>query len=369
MLTEIYIDNFRCLTNFRIEPGYFQLWLGDNGSGKTSTFDALRNIQRFLRGEHIEDIFSAASLTTWDKRSEQTFGFSLNIDDDAYEYQLTIQHSLQENRMRILREELKWKGFTFFLFDGKEVHLYRINRESQLVEEGTHFSADWSRSVISTIAPREDNFPLLRFREEVGSWLLIHPVPLVVKQVADSETRHLSLHAENFAQWYRHILQEKPGIGYKAKESLAKVLPGFEQLSLKETGEARRLTATFRINGEDRAFDFMALSDGQRQLIVLYTVLEAWRDGSFSTLFIDEPDNFTSLREIGPWVDLLNEICDEDDKQAIVVSHHPKIINKMARGAELWFSREKGAHVVVKPYPTTPGLTPAETMARGWDDE
>ena len=61
MIREIYIDNFRCLTNFRIEPKGFQLWLGDNGSGKTSTLDALRHIQDILRGGHIEDISSGST--------------------------------------------------------------------------------------------------------------------------------------------------------------------------------------------------------------------------------------------------------------------------------------------------------------------
>lgn len=369
MITEIYIDNFRCLTNFRIEPGDFQLWLGDNGSGKTSTLDALRSIQRLLRGDHIEDIFKLASLTKWDKRDEQTIGFSLMIGEDQYDYKLIIEHSRRENRARIKREELKWKNSTFFLFDGQEAHLYRINRDTNQAEVGAHFAAAWSRSIIPTIAERGDNWPLLRFREEIDQWLLIQPVPLVVKQVADSEARNLSLHAENFAQWYRHILQEKPGIGYKAKTLLADVLPGFEQLSARESGDARRLTATFRINGKDRDFDFMDLSDGQRQLIVLYTVLEAFRAGSASTLFVDEPDNFVSLREIQPWIENLNEICDDENKQAIIISHHPEILNKMARGGELWFSRQEGSHVITKPLPTVADLTPAETVARGWENE
>ncbi|NQU26565.1 MAG: ATP-binding protein [Candidatus Nealsonbacteria bacterium] len=162
---------------------------------------------------------------------------------------------------------------------------------------------------------------------------------------------------------------QEPGIGHKAASLLADVLPGFDQLSLKESGDARRLTATFRINSKDRDFDFMDLSDGQRQLIVLYTVLESWRAGSFSTLFIDEPDNFVSLREIQPWIESLNEICDDEDKQAIIISHHPEILNKMARGEELWFSRQEGAHVITKPLPIVADLTPAETVARGWEDE
>ena len=44
MIKEIYIDNFKCLVNFRINPKTFQLWLGDNGVGKTTVLDALRSI-------------------------------------------------------------------------------------------------------------------------------------------------------------------------------------------------------------------------------------------------------------------------------------------------------------------------------------
>lgn len=369
MINEIYIDNFRCLTNFRIKPGDFQLWLGDNGSGKTSVLDALRGIQRLLRGEHVEDIFNEKNLTTWDTRMEQVFGVSLRIDDKTYEYKLIIEYSRQENKVRIKHEELKWDDSIFFLFDGQDAHLYRINRNTGHVEKGTSFSADWSRSVIATLAHRDDNWPLLRFRQEVDGWLLINPVPVVVKHLAESEARKLSKHAENFAQWYRHVLQENPGIGYKAKEHLADVLPGFEQLSLKELGNSRTLTATFRINDRERDFDFINLSDGQRQLLILYTVLEALRAGIFSTVLIDEPDNFVSLREIQPWIENLNEICDEEDKQTIIISHHPEIINKMARGEELWFSRQEGAHVIVKPFPRIADLPPAEVMARGWENE
>ena len=369
MINEIYIDNFRCLTNFRIKPGGFQLWLGDNGSGKTSVLDALRYVQRLIRGEDVEDIFNRNSLTTWDKRRDQTIGFSLTIDDEAYKYELTIEYANQEDRQRIKREELIWKDSIFFLFDGQEAHLYRINWNTRKTEEGAVFPANWRRSVIPTIAQREDNKPLIRFREELEKILLIQPVPLVVKDAAASESRKLSEHGENFAQWYRHLLQEQPSIGYGAKQLLEDVLPGFEQLSLREIGESRKLTATFRIEGKDRNFDFMNMSDGQRQLIVLYTVLEALRAGTFSTVLFDEPDNFVSMREIQPWLENLNDICDEQNKQALIISHHPEIVNKMARGEELWFSRQAGAHVVVNPFPKVADLPPSEVMARGWENE
>jgi ABC-type glutathione transport system ATPase component len=86
-------------------------------------------------------------------------------------------------------------------------------------------------------------------------------------------------------------------------------------------------------------------------------------------VLIDEPDNFVSLREIQPWIENLNDICDEKEKQAIIISHHPEIVNNMARGTELWFSRQEGAHVVVGPFPKVAELSPAEVMARGWENE
>jgi len=44
-------------------------------------------------------------------------------------------------------------------------------------------------------------------------------------------------------------------------------------------------------------------------------------------------------------------------------------MNKMARGKELWFSRQAESHVVVQPFPKVDALLPAEVMARGWENE
>ena len=199
--------------------------------------------------------------------------------------------------------------------------------------------------------------------------MIINPVPLVINHEAESESRILSKHAENFAEWYRYVLQEKPGVGYKAKVHLEDALPGFDQISLKEVGKSRCLTATFRINNKDREFEFTQLSDGQRQLFILYIILEALRTNVFSTLFVDEPDNFVTLREIQPWVDNLQDVCDEESRQAIIISHHPEIINKMARGNEFLFSRQEGAHTIIKSMPENMKLLPSEIIARGWENE
>ncbi|NLF61708.1 MAG: ATP-binding protein, partial [Lentisphaerae bacterium] len=112
------------------------------------------------------------------------------------------------------------------------------------------------------------------------------------------------------------------------------------------------------------------LSDGQRQLILLYTLLAALKKGIFTTLFIDEPNNFVALREIQPWINEVHDVCDDMERQVVIISHHPEIINLMARGNERWFTRKENGPVECKDrLPQTPGLSPAETVARGWENE
>jgi len=369
MIKQLYIDNFRCLVNFKLDLNANQLWLGDNGTGKSSVVDVLCKVQNVLDGNNISDVFSVDDLTLWQSQNTQTIGIKTIINNDRYEYELVVDCDRSQRVCRIQKEQLKWNDQTFFLFDGHEAHLYRINRYNNRVEEGTCFNADWSRSVIPNIAERDDNRPLVHFKQSVSKWLLVHPIPALVESLATGETRRLLPYGENFAQWYRHASQEDSRIGYEAWDALKDVLPGFESLSLKESGDSRKLTATFRLGHRDCNVSFADLSDGQRQLIMLYVILYSLKH-SHSVLLIDEPDNFVSLREIQPWLEELQEVCQErTGRQAIIISHHPEVINKMVNGTETLFRRADAGQTLTRDYPVTDGLTAAETMARGWDDE
>jgi len=369
MIKRIYIDNFRCLVNFEIAPKKFQLWLGSNGNGKSSVLEVLNGIRRVVSGDPVRLAFPCNSLTQWESRKEQRFVITLEVEKEIFEYELILEHKKKDSTCRIKKETLKWKGSDFYCFDGKEAHLYRINRNTEKAEEGTHFPADWRTSMLASIGEREDNEPLVVFRQTVSKWLIVHPNPLVMKEVAEEESDRLFYTSNNFAHWYRFLSLENQKAIFSLHKQLNEVLPNFDSLRLKESGDAKRLVVNFDIGSENCAFGFKELSDGQRQLIVLYTILEALRAGDISALFIDEPDNFVSLREIQPWQKLLEEVCDEKNRQVVIISHHPEIINSMAHGSELWFSRPQGLHVRVAAFPEMDGLTPAEIIARGWDDE
>jgi predicted ATPase len=42
MITRLYVNNFRCLVNFKAEFDSFAVLCGPSGAGKSSVFDALR---------------------------------------------------------------------------------------------------------------------------------------------------------------------------------------------------------------------------------------------------------------------------------------------------------------------------------------
>ena len=86
------------------------------------------------------------------------------------------------------------------------------------------------------------------------------------------------------------------------------------------------------------SYYFHELSEGQKVLIALYALVYCTPENSL--ICIDEPENFLALPEIQPWFDTLYDQCAERNLQALLISHHPKIINLLASDSGYWFSRE-----------------------------
>ena len=102
-------------------------------------------------------------------------------------------------------------------------------------------------------------------------------------------------------------------------------------------------------------------------LIALYTLIYATRSGKY-TLCIDEPENFLALPEIQPWLTTLYDFCSAGEVQALLISHHPELIDYLASSAGYWFEYQSNAPVRVKRIADNgeKGLSLSELVARGW---
>jgi ATPase subunit of ABC transporter with duplicated ATPase domains len=147
----------------------------------------------------------------------------------------------------------------------------------------------------------------------------------------------------------------------------------FSYLKLDPAGENIRLLAAEFDRGEDAnavKFYLNQLSDGQRCLICLYTILH-FVLAKGSTVIIDEPENFISLREIQPWLTAVADTVEGGKGQVLLISHHPEIINQWAPKNGVQFVRDRIGAVRVEPFrgDSDSCLPPAEFIARGWESE
>ena len=368
MLTRLYIDNFLCLVNFELTLDETSVLLGPNGSGKTSVLRALQRIQALVaQGTKIDEAFPTSDLSLIQNRGEQRFELDLQIEGGVYRYVLEIEHDHARRRMRIKEESLTHDDRQIFAFRGGNAQLYHDD-----YSEGPSYPFDWSRSGIGALNERPDNRKLTRFRRTINSFVIASPCPPLFEPETRSEDDFLEPLMQNFVGWYRHAAQENMGAITELFQTLREALPGFDSISLTESGESSRaLKVAFREPNDDHRlvrYGFNQLSDGQKALVALYGLVFLSANCRAS-LFLDEPDNYLALREVQPWLATAAEQCGDTLEQVVLVSHHPVTIDYLAGSSGRWFYRKGTGPVRVSNAPerTIDGLSLSETIARGWE--
>ncbi|UCE60142.1 MAG: AAA family ATPase [Phycisphaerales bacterium] len=365
MIERLYIDNYRTFVNCEIRLGAIALLLGPNSTGKSSVFDVVHTIRRFVGGTALtSELFSGADLTRWQKLDEQAFALDVRTPSGLYRYELRLGHSRERRESRVLTESLELDGKPLFTFRDGEIQLYNDRHDP-----GPQLSFDWHRSGLSTIRARNDNTKLTEFKQRLASVQFLRSCPPIMDTVSGEESEELAIDGGNFPSWFRYILRQDISSQLKLFEELRQVIDGFESLQLDGPADS---TTTLRVlikpkGSEPLSFKFGELSDGQRQLIVLHTILFGVSDKN-RVLFLDEPDNYVALREVEPWLVALIDAPSRSIAQAVVISHHPEVIDHLAREKGIWFKRDSAGptRIEMDNASKTSGLKQSELEARGW---
>jgi ABC-type molybdenum transport system ATPase subunit/photorepair protein PhrA len=373
MLTRIYIDNHRCFVNFDLRLKSKQLILGLNGTGKSALLNVLRKLRDFaVVGYKIDQVFDAESRTRWQTLPRQTFELEVTGNGGTYVYTLWVETPNEPQRSHVIKEALEFNEKPVILFHEDQVDLFDENH----VQKGS-YPFDPDRSTLAVMGPRRANKKLAWFKEWLNGLYCLRIDPSHMGAEGKEEEDYPEDDLSNFAGWYSHVIQEQTGAALDLQRSLREVIDGFDSLDLKKVGRrTRALRASFQQpsaneHGPSRKqlleFDFEEISDGQRALIALYSLVH-FAVGPDATICLDEPENFLALAEIQPWLFALTDRIENGGGQAILVSHHPELINLLAPQHGIVFSRTGFGPVRVAQYhPLAPGtLSPSEQIARGW---
>ena len=377
MLKRLYVNNYKCLVNFELSLARTTLLVGLNGTGKSTVFDLLEQLRSFVAGDtSVEESFPSRSLTHWQSSDLQRFELTVSGGPDGtaedYQYLLELEHDRARQRCRVRSEIVRTSTALLFRFQTGEVELFRDDGSV-----GPQFSFDWNRSGLTAVVERQDNTRLSWFKRWLREVQAVRLDPASMPSRGEREVPHPKPNLSDFACWYRHSMQERPREIGELFDSLSQVLDGFSALELVQDGEiARTLKVRFETlveEGESRKsfqLGFQELSDGQRALIALYTLLHMTKR-QMTTLCLDEPDNFVALAEIQP---LIFEFCDatgENGPQVIFASHHPEIIDHPGIKRRLLLHRDDGGPTRITPLQRSDqsALALSEVVARGWEND
>jgi energy-coupling factor transporter ATP-binding protein EcfA2 len=378
MLTRLYCDNYKCLVNFEFRPQPLQLLMGLNGSGKSTAFEVLELIGAFVRGElyfhgpddPIENHLVGRTRTRWQQVEQQRFELEVKGLEGTYLYELVVDEWGQPTAYpHVVKESVTLDGKPLFRFENGTLHLH-----NNQFEEKVQFPFNPRRSGLSIVESRKDNTKLSWLKDWLGRALYIQIDPKRMGARAEKEDTRPTFDLSNFAGWYRHLRLSQGKAMEDLRRSLQEVITGFESLDLQDAGfNTRILQISTRTGGErngkePQQYSFSELSDGERALVGLYTVLHCSVDNR-ATLCIDEPDNFVALAEIQPWLSRLSDMAEETGSQVLIASHHPELLNQLATRNGVVLDRVDGRQTLVRPFasPNDTTLTPAEIVARGWE--
>ena len=347
MLTRIYIDNFRCLTNFEFRPSQLDFFVGDNGTGKSTVLDALSIACRVASDPNaqLEGLLPGRTRTIWDSRPTQTLEVDARIAGATFRYGLRIRHA-DDGTPLVLAETVSRDGQV--VFENTE-GLVRVWRGDTPI---TTFQFSQRRTFLALLeaadAERDVIGDVVRLREHLSQVRVLRLDPFSMAATSAGPARRLLLDGSNFASWYQRFSAEHLALQGDYFRELAEILPGFTGLSFRQDGTRHTLLAAFKTKGSRQPclLRFDELSEGQRVLVVLYALLTEMQVEP-STTFFDEPSAHVALGEIQPW---LVELCERigEGVQVGLVSHHPDIIDYMAARSAIAFRRPSFGPVVTE---------------------
>lgn len=334
MISSVAINNYKLFDNFTLHlPEGVTLIQGGNGCGKSALIEVIYALTQFLAmpssSDHsaigVDAAFPLKTLSRWLIRkvgyAETTISLNIDGEDEdanAYSfcYVLVIRYNFPENRCRVQNESLKAGDETLVRFaDGK---LTILSDDHRTIE----FNADWNFSGIVTAS--RNNSRIRTFGHAVANIFCLHITPSQIQYSFDDTEQTLKVDASNFPAWRSYFATTYPENLVNIVKQCKYIISGLLSINDIKKGNSQYLNVRIRYEKKDYDFSFEELSDGQKALVILYSLLGNVSAGS--VLFVDEPENYLAPTELQPWLNAINDVWEEKDIQIILVSHHPKTL-------------------------------------------
>jgi predicted ATPase len=317
MLKSVTIKNFKSIQSATIKLTDLSVFIGDNGSGKSSVIEALHLFQ---------DILVYGVFTAFNRR----FGFE-NIRNATLK-KMTGRKLFENDIEIILKGEIdkicfKYKvGFNMTPND----HLVIITQESLKQENKTLFRKKISKTnnqFQTSLQLMEDTNDFSDiFRNYILSWQFLSLEPnqmkLPIKCKYDSEHVRLESSGENLADFFRR-LRDKSALSNLVIDKLRYVLPDLKYIGVKYSVIDQRQIYLYMKSENNQCIPSWCFSSGLVRILAILSILNS--ETPPPIVFIEEVENGLDPRTLNFLVAEIREMLSEH--QFVVTSHSPYFLD------------------------------------------
>lgn len=365
-LRRFYANNYKTLVNFEVKFEDLTVIAGPNGSGKSNFLDALKGVLDYAVQDVALPTAFGGNISPLvgdgdDPELSVTVGLEVGVEPDVFEYRLDFgTHPSDPRRAWRLQEAVSASGSEQLTFSaGHGVRWVRPEGDVRF-EVGQNSILALANTVpLAAVAKRA-----------LGAIQILRLVPSGLEERTSGSVHRLLAGGENFFQYLRHVLGSQASSRAFVEMLRYTSLPNLTDFRFVELPDQSAIPYfDFEADGSFAgSFAPQALSDGQRALIILNTLLWHMQEHP-GVLLIDEPENFLSVAEIQPLLFRMLDATEEQDSQFVLITHHPEFINSVGNDAFRWFERIDGGPTQVRMLPVRGGGLPRSILVqRGWTD-
>lgn len=339
MLKRIYIHNYKAFQNFELKFDDFgsSLFLGKNGSGKSSLVEVFKIFQGIGRGTtQLSDLVSKKDFNIFNPESSMKLEIDVLLEEDLYRYHLNFCFDTETLRPRILSEQLSCN---------EKLLLDRTNNQIAL---NTIFPLTFKHNQLAlpNIQVGED------FKEWLSKILVISPIPAFMHTENNDKTEQLNYYCTNTSSWLSNMFSQFPKSYLYIYESLSTIFPDLDEITNKKISEdSHQLGFIFTHHNIKKNIEFSQLSYGERIFVLWSAILASVKLNQISLCVWDEPENYISIIEIQQYFNTLKQTFN-DKAQFIATTHNPETMRMFSTEDIFIFKRENHFHII-QSYPVS----------------
>lgn len=346
MIRHIFIENFKAIHNGTYVPFQpFTVFIGNNGSGKSSIMEALRSLQTaivydldeaFKEWGGLERVrnYNASNDRDRNNLRIEPLLISLSALVDGKDYHYSVRINLIRGYYTVENETLECNGNLVFTSIKSE---YEEEPLVSYYENGIRHDFPYrhdGRSLILSFKGSPSYFfqELTAFSRFVENWQFLHLNPHVMglPVIEDKlySMKRLDLYGRNIADYLLWLKEQGETYLESLISKMQFVLPYMAKIEarvVKETINKTIELALFEDRNQHQPIPGWLLSSGTLRVLALLAMFDTPKKPS--VLFVDEIENGLDPRTIGLLLSQIEDVFRDKSMQVVVTTHSPYFLD------------------------------------------